>query len=336
MTTMHDALATRPFGDLDVTRRTPVRSISERREHESRVPLLQLSVGLVEDLSRECVRPGAGPEALCEEFQICLPYRGLFVWHVGREEVVGDPTQVLFVRGGEPYRMSAPTRGGYAELIITPDVHVLSQIAQASGTLLSQHPMFGRRARRAEPHLQSFLARFLHWARRASGREDLEAEELVLDLLRSTLQENGWRKRSTGTATARMIRRTKEFLEANLTRRLLLADIAAAVNASPAYLTDLFSRVEGVSLHQYVTQRRLGRALVELPHTADLTTLALDLGFSSHSHFSFVFRRAYGCSPSDFRQRTRRAARPSPLAEDNIRYLTNRADDVRRRVATRL
>lgn len=283
---------------------------AEALEAESRIPLLQLSVGLVEDLSRGRVSPGRGPEGFCADFQICLPYRGLFVWHVGSEDVVGDPTQVVFVRGGEPYRMSAPTRDGYAELIITPDLDVLSRIARESGASLSEHPMFRRRARRVEPHLQNFRARFLHWARNAAESDDLEAEELTLALLRATFQYDGQRRTPNGTATARTIRRTKEFLEANLTHRLLLSDIAASVHVSPAYLTDLFSRVEGLSLHQYLTQLRLGRALVELPHTEDITTLALALGFSSHSHFSFVFRRAFGCSPSRFRDATRRARRP--------------------------
>ena len=282
-------------------------------EAESRIPLLQLSVGLVEDLSRRRVPPGRGPEGFCADFQICLPYRGLFVWHVGSDDIVGDPTQVVFVRGGEPYRMSAPTRNGYAELIITPNLDVLSRIARESGSSLSEHPMFRRRARRVEPRLQGFRARFLHWAKGTSGRDDLEAEELTLALLRATFQCDGRRRTPNGLATARTIRRTKEFLEANLTRRLLLADIAAAVQVSPAYLTDLFSRVEGLSLHQYLTQLRLGRALVELPHTVDITTLALALGFSSHSHFSFVFRRAFGSSPSKFRDATRRAARPGRL-----------------------
>jgi AraC-like DNA-binding protein len=34
----------------------------------------------------------------------------------------------------------------------------------------------------------------------------------------------------------------------------------------------------------------------------DLTALGLDLGFSSHSHFSAAFRQAYGRTPSEFRE----------------------------------
>ena len=108
-----------------------------------------------------------------------------------------------------------------------------------------------------------------------------------------------------------MIGRTKELLEAEFANRIRLPEVGRAVGASPAYLTDLFRRVEGVSLHRYVVQLRLARALVELPHVDDLSALALDLGFSSHSHFSAAFRRAFGCTPSELREGTRSRRRPA-------------------------
>jgi AraC-like DNA-binding protein len=110
---------------------------------------------------------------------------------------------------------------------------------------------------------------------------------------------------SWGCATRRLIRDSKLFLEAHFSASVRLSDVAGAVSASPAYLTDVFRRVEGVSLHRYLIQLRLAKALIELPHTNDLTQLALRLGFSSHSHFTAAFRRAFGCTPSDFRASTR-------------------------------
>src|SRR5262245_8721638 len=110
-------------------------------------------------------------------------------------------------------------------------------------------------------------------------------------------------------STRRLIARTKTFLEATFADPIRLTDIAQAVGASPAYLTDVFSRVEGVPLHRYLMQVRLARALVELPDARDITALALSLGFSSHSHFTASFRRAFGCTPSQFRNSTRNPAR---------------------------
>jgi AraC-like DNA-binding protein len=198
--------------------------------------------------------------------------------------------------------MRGPLPDGYAELIITPDLDTLSEIGHTSGQRLADHPLFRRRSCRAQPRLQSFCARFQQWATAGAERDGLEAEELVLALIRCALQQDLRQGTPKGTRTTRLIRRTKEFLEAHLSNGIRLSDIARAVGASPAYLTHLFTQVEGVSLHQYLTQLRLARALVDLRHADDLTALALDIGFSSHSHFTFAFRRAFGCTPSQFRE----------------------------------
>ena len=140
--------------------------------------------------------------------------------------------------------------------------------------------------------------------------DDLTAEDLMLALLRSALLHGAPGVEPLGS-TRSLIRRTKEFLEAEFANPIRLGQVAHAVGASPAYLTDVLRRVEGASLHRYVAQLRLARALVELPHADDLTTLALAVGFSSHSHFSAAFRRAFECTPSEFRHATRARRRPA-------------------------
>jgi AraC-like DNA-binding protein len=68
-----------------------------------------------------------------------------------------------------------------------------------------------------------------------------------------------------------------------------------------------------------VTQLRLARALVELPYSTDITSLALDLGFSSHSHFTLAFRSAFGCTPSEFRRITRHRHESADLEHSRVR-----------------
>ena len=109
-------------------------------------------------------------------------------------------------------------------------------------------------------------------------------------MLRSALAEDP-PSELPARSTRRLLVRTKAYLEAQLAEPIRLADVSGAVGASPAYLTSVFRQVEGVPLHRYLTQLRLARALVELPHADDLTALAFDVGFSSHSHFSATFRR---------------------------------------------
>jgi AraC family transcriptional regulator len=278
----------------------------------ARAQLLESNVALVEDFRSRGVPLRKNPELFSADFQICLPYRGLFVWHVGDDNVVGDANQVLFVTGGESYHLSQPLADNYAELIITPNPDLLAELADGCETSLSRHPLFRRRHRRADHGLQLLRTRFLQRAHGGSWN-GLAAEECVISLLRSALASETVDP-PPSRSTRRLIGRAKEFLEANFSSPIRLADVAQAVGASPAYLTDVFRRAEGVPLHRYLTQLRLARALVELQQGHDLTTLALAIGFSSHSHFSAVFRRAFGCTPSQFRESARKAVdvqRPS-------------------------
>src|SRR5262245_1295703 len=73
-----------------------------------RTVLLKSTVGLVENVRGIGAAHGEAAERFSPNFQVCLPYCGLFVWHVGRDDVVGDANQVLFVSGGEAYRLSQP------------------------------------------------------------------------------------------------------------------------------------------------------------------------------------------------------------------------------------
>jgi AraC family transcriptional regulator len=269
----------------------------------TRTRVFQTPLAVVENLQSPGVRDDVRPEGFSPEFQVCFPYSGLFVWHVGQDDVVGDANQVLFVSGGESFRLSEWPRRGYGELIVTPDIALLCELTRTSEGRLSSHPLFLRRSRRATSRLLTLRARFLH-ATTNGGRDAIAGEEMLVDLLRCAL-DGDTRRLAPGTATGRLIRRTKLFLEAHACTPFRLGHVADAVGASPAYLTDVFRRVEGVPLHKYVVQLRLSKALIELPHAEDLTELALELGFSSHSHFSAAFRREFGCTPSAFRTSTR-------------------------------
>jgi AraC-like DNA-binding protein len=66
-------------------------------------------------------------------------------------------------------------------------------------------------------------------------------------------------------------------------------------------LARIFRRETGLSLHRQLTRLRLRDALEHLANgKPDLTGLALDLGFSSHAHFSHSFRHEFGSTPSEF------------------------------------
>jgi AraC-like DNA-binding protein len=124
----------------------------------------------------------------------------------------------------------------------------------------------------------------------------------VLTLVRRALGERTSHTPRGSFGRQKLIDRAKLVLSSDLGRRWTLADIAAEVGVSPVYLTQVFQQVEGLPLYRYQLRLRLARALHLLGRCEDLSRLSLDLGFSSHSHFTSAFRQLYGRTPAEFRR----------------------------------
>lgn len=81
-------------------------------------------------------------------------------------------------------------------------------------------------------------------------------------------------------------------------------DIALAFNTSASTLQRKIKAELGISVMQYVTQYRLSKAAELLKYTAtNIESIALAVGYDSHSAFSQVFRQYYNKSPTEYRQR---------------------------------
>ena len=80
---------------------------------------------------------------------------------------------------------------------------------------------------------------------------------------------------------------------------MTLRGIADQVGLSAYHICHIFHHVTGTKLHQYRLCLRLRMALTEVLESArPLTDIALDAGFSSHSHFTSCFRREFRATPS--------------------------------------
>lgn len=233
--------------------------------------------------------------------QLVFPYRGAYVRHLGRDEAVAEANQVLFFNANEAYRVSHPVPGGDASLTFIVSEPQLRELAPRA-FLRDRAPLEFRQQRlRIDARAQALMALLRH-SLRENIAEALEAECLALTLAQRAL---GPRTTHVAGATAgrqRLVDRAKLVLTSDLARRWTLAEIAAEVRCSPVYLTQVFQQVEGLPLYRYQLRLRLARALDLIGQYDDLTDLSLDLGFSSHSHFSAAFRATYGRSPSEFRQ----------------------------------
>jgi AraC-like DNA-binding protein len=221
--------------------------------------------------------------------------------HVGQDQAVADANHVLFFNAGEGYQVSHPMPGGDSSLSLTLSDPMLRELAPGGALSDRAITAFRHQHQGIDPRAQALVALLRHGLNNGTI-EPLEAENLTLTLVCRSLGPRTSHARRATHGRRRLTDRVKVLLASDLSRRWTLADIAAEIRGSPVYLTQVFRQVEGIPLYRYHLRLRLARALDLIARYDDLSTLAADLGFSSHSHFSAAFRQAYGRSPTAFQQ----------------------------------
>lgn len=116
------------------------------------------------------------------------------------------------------------------------------------------------------------------------------------------------RARARTQIEATTLERIRRHIAANLHAPELDAEaLCGAFRMSRSQLYRLFEPLGGVAA--YIQEQRLIRARAELSDPAHahrrIFEIAFDVGFFSEAHFSRVFRRAFGLSPSETRARAR-------------------------------
>jgi AraC-like DNA-binding protein len=237
---------------------------------------------------------------------LVFPYRGVYMRHVGGDQAVADANHVLFFNAGEGYQVSHPIDGGDASLSLNLSESILHELVPRS--LLNERGefTFRRQYQRIDPRAQALVALLRH-SLESGVVEPLEAEGLLLTLVCRSVGPRTSREPGATHARRRLADRVKVLLASDLSRRWALADIAAEIGGSPVYLTQVFKQVEGIPLYRYHLRLRLARALDLIAKYDDLSALAAELGFSSHSHFAAAFRQTYGRSPTAFKQSAERS-----------------------------
>jgi AraC family transcriptional regulator len=93
--------------------------------------------------------------------------------------------------------------------------------------------------------------------------------------------------------------RTVAILRENLTEPPSLEELGQQVACSPFHLSRIFSKEMGMSIPQFIRQIRMERAAEFLASGKyNVTEAAMEVGYSSLSHFSQAFCQTIGCCPN--------------------------------------
>lgn len=94
-----------------------------------------------------------------------------------------------------------------------------------------------------------------------------------------------------------------QYIQSNYNRPLKNSEIGEAFSYHPNYISTLITKYTGRSLHQYLIDIRINKAIGLLETTdKSIYQVALEVGFSDAAHFSRTFRKFTGRSPRDYRR----------------------------------
>lgn len=164
--------------------------------------------------------------------------------------------------------------------------------------------------------MHDFWVQFLYIVLNAARKRGLDTRELFPALSSGekvqSIQEmkeavqtitEYFHQEDTADTKANVVNEVKKYVEDNMNMPFTISDIAAAVHMNADYLSRVFKKECGTTLKDYTIQRKMESAQILLRTTAlPIGVIASKLGYDNYSHFSQIYRKTFGISPSDERR----------------------------------
>ena len=230
----------------------------------------------------------------CSHHTFVFPRTVTRIRHAGGPSFVGTPGGVAFYNQNQQYSRKAISDIDASDWYTLAD-DVLFDIVDADS---GERPF---RAASATVGARTFLEQRVLFDALDGGMDldPLYVEETILRVLHRVVAraaDGAWSR------DADAVEHVRELIARDCSRNTPLRILARSVELSPFQLCRAFRAHAGETMTEYRHSLRLRLALDRLrDHRLDLTTLALDLGYASHSHFTAVFRKQFGITPSAFR-----------------------------------
>lgn len=104
------------------------------------------------------------------------------------------------------------------------------------------------------------------------------------------------------TLSPGLVRRLVQHVEANLSNRVTVEELAELAGLSRSHFSRAFQAATGEPPQEFIISRRIGRARDLLVKTdSPIAEIAASTGFTSHAHLSSAFKKRLGVSPATYR-----------------------------------
>ena len=119
------------------------------------------------------------------------------------------------------------------------------------------------------------------------------------ELIQSVALSETWKKKTVGEALAQA---ASEYIEAHFKEKFSLQKMADSLYVNGSYLLRTFKKYKGYTPLAYHNRIRCERAKELLAHTGEeVSEIGEMVGFVSSAHFSHVFKKTEGCTPTEYR-----------------------------------
>jgi AraC family transcriptional regulator len=250
---------------------------------------------------------------------VCFPRTAVWIQHDGGRRFLADPNLVTFYNDGQRYlRRAFHPAGDHTDWFAVAPGAVADAMRDVDPAVDDRGPRpFSSAHGPSDPHTYLLQRTVVEHVSRDTPADALFVEEAVLAVLARVV-----RAATPMTSDARPqapdpVAHVRAVLAERFRDDLSLADLARMAGCSVFHLARRFRAETGITLHGYRQQLRLRASLERLGDpNVDLLELAMELGYSSHSHFTGTFRRTFGLTPYDVVRLDRRARHVRDDGED--------------------
>jgi AraC-like DNA-binding protein len=245
-----------------------------------------------------------------ENHIVVFPRSGVWIRHAGSRAFVADPQVVTIYNRGQEYtrELLSPDGDRCDWFAVAPTIAAeIACVYYERAADDMQHPF---RREFAVCTRSLYLRQRQLFLRLERGHVDaMEAEEAIIGIVAEVIaRAHGvvpWSQPHDRRTDARrdLIERARAEIVANVAGHDTVATLAARLRTSPFHLCRVFRCGTGMTLHGYRLELRQRVLLERLAEpNADISRIAMELGFSSHSHLSATVRRRTGMSPTALRR----------------------------------
>lgn len=223
-------------------------------------------------------------------FEIELPVESGGTSYIDAGTTLIHPNMIISAKPGQIRHTKFPFKCYYVHMML-PEGTLRNALLQTEDFVLT-----GRR----ETYEKIFTRLIKHY-NFLSPTEEILVQSLLLELIYTVIQDSASKSASKAPGQDSIVEKAIGYIGEHLTEDLSLETVARAMSLSPVYFHNTFKSATGKTLHSFIEEQRIKKA-IHLLQTTDhsLTEIAYLCGFSSQSYFSFVFKRKMGQTPRNY------------------------------------